>query len=115
MRQQRYHKMGRKRLESHPCLTLQELGRSLSSSMALGYNCWYRILASLTPIHWELRKVSTKSVSSDTATRPQYPLSLTHSVAGELRLVISPKEHKGASKMAQQVKAFATELDDLSL
>lgn len=80
MRQQRYHKMGRKRLESHPRLTLQELGRSLSLSMALGYNCWCRILASLTPVHWELRKVSTTSVSSDTATRPQYRYHSSHSV-----------------------------------
>lgn len=77
MRQQRYNKMGRKRLESHPCLTLQELGRSLSLSMALGYNCWCRILASLTPVHWELRKVSA---SSDAATRPQYRYHSSHSV-----------------------------------
>lgn len=80
MRQQRYHKMGRKWLESHPRLTLQELGRSLSLFMALGYNCWCRILASLTPVHWELRKVSTTSVSSDTATRPQYRYHSSHSV-----------------------------------
>lgn len=54
------------------------------------------------------------SVSSDMATSAQHRYHSSHSVAGESRLDISTKEHKGAGKMAQQVTALAAALDNLS-